>query len=124
MECGTHHHPAFVFQPKFVAECLVFRDLRKHPQLRFAVVVPLLPGLEKNADFFGGQQVADILSLGELAVDQADDLAVADGRPTAVAGIERGVDLNPQPIDEIVDGAYSIRDTIPCVTESCSPPIG
>ena len=59
--------------------------------------------VEEQADFLRGQQVADVLSLRDLAEDQSDDFAVGDDRAAAVAGIDRGVDLNPQPADESVD---------------------
>ena len=44
-------------------------------------------------------------------MDQADDLSVGHGRPAAVARVQGGVDLDPQPADQAVDrGAFDPRD--------------
>ena len=54
--------------------------------------------LEEHADLVGRHQVADVLRLRQLTENYADDPAFADGRSTAVAGVQRGIDLDPQPI--------------------------
>ena len=61
---------------------------------RFAIVGPVGDILEKQVDLLAGDDVADVVGLGELAEDQADHLAVDQGRAAAVARVDRRVDLD------------------------------
>ena len=67
--------------------------------------------LEEQVDLFAGDDVADVVGLGELAEDHADHLAVDQGGAAAVTRVDGGVDLHADARDIlVVGGELDTRD--------------
>ena len=67
------------------------------------VVIPSIGHvLEEEFDFFTRNDVADVVGVTEPAEGQADHLVARDRRPAAVAGIDRGINLDSQAGDRKV----------------------
>ena len=81
---------------------VVFQGLERVVHGGLAVVLAVGDVLEEEVDLLAGDDVADVVGLGQLAEDQADHLAVDQGRAAAVARVDRGVDLDPEPADSVV----------------------
>ncbi len=64
---------------------------------RFPGVMAAADALEEQLDLLVGDDVTDVLGVGEVAEGEPDHPVVGDRRSTAVAGIDRGIDLDPQP---------------------------
>ena len=85
---------AFLSSLSIVAEGVVLEGLERVVHRGLAVVGAVLDVVQEEVDLLGRDDVADVVGLGELAEDQADDLAVDDRGAAAVAGVDRGVDLD------------------------------
>ncbi len=98
------HALGFLVQAEKTAQGVVFQGLERFVDSRLAVVSPVGDVLEKQVDLLAGDDVADVVGLGELAEDEADHLAVDQGRAAAIAGVDRGIDLHPQARHSLVVG--------------------
>src|SRR5271157_3882889 len=99
----VHDHPLRLFvETKKAPKRGVFQGLKRvvYGGLAFALTVGDV--FEKKLDLLGRNDVADVVGLGQLAEDQADHLAVDQGRPAAVARVDGRVDLDPDTADSVV----------------------
>ena len=62
------------------------------PSAGISGALALLDAIEERADDRRRHHLADVVDAGELLERDADDLALAEHRTTAVAGVDRGVD--------------------------------
>ena len=60
--------------------------------------LPLLDAVEERADDRRRHHLADVVDAGQLLERDADDLAVAEHRAAAVAGVDRGVDRDREQV--------------------------
>ena len=90
------HALGFLVQAEKAAQGVVFQGLERFVHGGLAVVSPVGDILEEQVDLLAGDDVADVVGLGELAEDEADHLAVDQGRAAAIARVDRGIDLHSQ----------------------------
>ncbi len=85
---------ALLVEAEEAAQGVVLEGLEWLVHGGLAVVSPVGDVLEEQVDLLAGDDVADVVGLGELAEDEADHLAVDQRRAAAVARVDRGVDLD------------------------------
>src|SRR5262245_25553286 len=67
--------------------------------------------LQEQINFLAGNNVADVFRVAEVAERQADHFVTDDRRAAAVAGVDGGINLNPQTGGgKIVFGKFDSRD--------------
>src|ERR1019366_591521 len=95
----TVNHDAFdrLVQFQVLAQRRVLERLKLVIHRRLAVVGAAGDVFQENIDFFVGDDVSDILRVpAELAEGNADHFVAGYRRPSAIARVDRGVDLDAQ----------------------------
>ena len=77
-----------------VTQGIVLDGLNQIVSLRLAVVNAVFNIAEEMLNFFDGNQIADVLRILYETKYQANQSAVGNRRPAAIAEIQRGVDLD------------------------------
>jgi hypothetical protein len=108
------HDHAFdrLVELQIVAQRRILERLQVVVHRRLAVVSAVGDVLQEQIHFFVGNDVADVLRVAaELGEGEADHLVARDRRTAAVAGIDRGVDLDAKPRHrEVVGDELDARD--------------
>src|SRR5262249_56590518 len=82
------------------AQDVVLEGLEFVEQGGLAVVASVGEVLEEQLDLLAGDDVADVLRAPEMREGEPDHLVARHGGSAAVAGIDGGVELDPQPAHE------------------------